>query len=79
MEIYQFWCLVGLIAGGFAWMITWLRSIGHRLNDLETRTTVVETILSMMARIVTGNHTQHKQSSEDYAYNEDDQEIYEDA
>lgn len=48
MEIYQFWCLVGLIAGGFAWMITWLRSIDHRLNDLETRMTVVETILSMM-------------------------------
>jgi hypothetical protein len=47
-NIYQFWVLVGLIAGGFAWMVTWLRSIDHRLNDLETRVTVIETILSMM-------------------------------
>ena len=48
MEMYQFWSLIGLISGGFAWIITWLRSIDHRLNDLETRMTVVETILSMM-------------------------------
>lgn len=45
---YQFWSLVALLAGGFAWMVTWLRSIDHRLNDLETRVTVIETILSMM-------------------------------
>lgn len=44
MENYQFWTLVGLLAGGFAWMVTWLRSIDHRLNDLETRITVIETI-----------------------------------
>lgn len=48
MDNYQFWSLFGLIAAGFAWMVTWLRSIDHRLNDLETRVTVIETILSMM-------------------------------
>lgn len=48
METYQFWTLVGMLAGGFAWMITWLKSIDHRLNDLEKRVTVIETILSMM-------------------------------
>lgn len=47
-QIYQFWVLVAMIAGGFAWVVTWLRSIDHRLNDLETRVTVIETILSMM-------------------------------
>lgn len=48
MEDYQFWTLVGLMTGGFGWMVTWLRSIDHRLNDLETRVTVIETILAMM-------------------------------
>lgn len=48
MDNMQFWTLVALISGGFAWMITWLRSIDHRLNDLETRVTVIETILAMM-------------------------------
>lgn len=45
---YQFWVLVAMIAGGFGWMVTWLRSIDHRLNDLETRVTVIETILAML-------------------------------
>lgn len=44
----QFWTLVVMMAGGFGWVITWLRSIDHRLNDLETRVTVIETILAMM-------------------------------
>lgn len=48
MENYQFFTLIGLLTGGFAWMVMWLRSIDHRLNDLETRVTVMETILAMM-------------------------------
>lgn len=48
MEHYQFITLIIMLAGGFAWMIAWLRSIDHRLNDLETRVTVIETILAMM-------------------------------
>ena len=48
MDNFQFLTLVGMLAGGFAWMIMWLRSIDHRLNDLDTRVTVIETILSMM-------------------------------
>ena len=57
---YQFWCLVGLIAGGFAWMITWLRSIDHHLNDLETRVTVIETILAMMGAPLKGIYKREK-------------------
>ena len=51
---YQFWTLVAMIAGGFAWMVTWLRSIDHRLNDLENRVTVIETILAMMGAPIKG-------------------------
>ena len=49
MEMYQFLVLVGMIAGGFAWMLTWLHSIYHRLNDMETRLTVVENISLQLA------------------------------
>lgn len=48
MEMYQFWCLVGLIAGGFAWMITWLRSIDGRLNTLENRVTALEVKMTVL-------------------------------
>lgn len=54
MENYQFWTLVGMLAGGFTQMITWLRSIDHRLNDLETRITVIETTLAMMEASLKG-------------------------
>lgn len=40
MENYQFFTLVGMLAGGFGWII-------HRLTSIETRLTVVETILAM--------------------------------
>lgn len=43
MEIYQFITLIGILAGGFAWMITWLRSIDGRINELDKRLTSVET------------------------------------
>lgn len=54
MENYQFFTLIAMIAGGFAWMVAWLRSIDHRLNDLETRVTVIETILAMMGAPIKG-------------------------
>lgn len=54
MENYQFWTLIALLSGGFAWMVTWLRSIDHRLEDLETRVTVIETILAMMGAPIKG-------------------------
>jgi len=41
MHDYQFWTLVGMLAAGFGWMI-------HKLNNLETRITVIETVLAMM-------------------------------
>lgn len=42
MELYQFITLIGLLAAGFAWMITWLRSIDGRINELDKRITAVE-------------------------------------
>lgn len=38
--------------GGFAWMVSWLRSIDHRLNDLETRVTVLETRMGFIERLI---------------------------
>lgn len=52
MADYQFWTLVAMLAGGFSWMVTWLRSIDHRLNDLETRVTVLETRMGFIERIL---------------------------
>lgn len=48
MQDYQFWTLVALIAAGFGWMITWLRSIDKSMVDIDKRITVVETILAIM-------------------------------
>ena len=52
MENYQFLTLVGMLAGGFAWMIAWLRSIDHRLNDLETRVSVLEARMGFIERLL---------------------------
>ena len=37
---------------GFAWMVTWLRSIDQRLNFLETRMAVVETRMGFVERLI---------------------------
>jgi hypothetical protein len=42
MELYQFLTLVALLAGGFAWMVTWLRSIDGRINEMDKRIVAVE-------------------------------------
>jgi hypothetical protein len=47
MADFQFWTLIGLMAGGFGWMITWLRSIDKKINEIDRRLTIVETILAM--------------------------------
>jgi hypothetical protein len=57
MENYQFWVLVSMIVAGFAWMATRLRAVDHKLNDLETRVTIIETILSMMGAPMKGLKT----------------------
>lgn len=49
---YQFWTLVAMLAGGFAWTVTWLRSIDHRLNHLETRVTVLEARMGFLERLL---------------------------
>lgn len=48
MENYQFWCLIGLLVGGFGWVIHQVRDIDKRMSGLETHITVIETILSVM-------------------------------
>ncbi len=48
MDNAQFWTLLVSILGGFAWMIARIDRLSDRLNDIEKRLTVVETILQMM-------------------------------
>jgi hypothetical protein len=52
MQDYQFFSLVGMIAGGFWWMISWLRSIDTRLNGLENRVSVLETRMGFIERLL---------------------------
>lgn len=48
MENYHFWALVGMLSAGFGWIIHQIRDLDKRMAGVETRLTVVETILSMM-------------------------------
>ena len=45
---WQFVILMVYITGGFRWMLTRMDKISDRLNDIEKRLTVVETVLQMM-------------------------------
>jgi|GEM_PF-5056870 len=62
MPDYQFWTLAGLMATGFGWMITWLRSIDRSVNDIDKRVTVIETILSMMGAPIKISHKERTDS-----------------
>lgn len=48
MENYQFFTLVGMLATGFGWVIHQISGLEKRLGSLETRVSIMETILSMM-------------------------------
>ena len=52
MNDTQFWAIIGMMAGGFGWVITWLRCIDRRLNGLETRVTVLETRMGFIERLL---------------------------
>lgn len=52
MEKYQFWTLVTMMAAGFGWMITWLRSIDKSVNDIDKRVTVLETRMGFIERLL---------------------------
>ena len=44
------WMILGgfaTMAGGFGWMIMWLKSISKNIHEIDKRLTVVETILQM--------------------------------
>lgn len=49
---YQFWVLVGMLAGGFGWILMWLKSIDQRLNHLETKVSVVEARMGFIERLL---------------------------
>ena len=46
--MYQFFTLVGMLATGFGWVIHQINGLEKRLTSLETRVSIIETILSMM-------------------------------
>ena len=48
MENYQFWTLVGMLAAGFGWTLHQIRDVDRRLSNVDTRITVIETVLAMM-------------------------------
>jgi hypothetical protein len=48
MELYQFWTLVGMLTAGFGWLIHQINGVKDRMAKLETRITVIETILGMI-------------------------------
>ena len=48
MESGQFWALIGMMGAGFGWLIYQVRDLDKKISGLETRITVIETVLSMM-------------------------------
>lgn len=48
MQDYQFWVLTGVIVLGFIFTVRQLNTLNKRMYALETRLSVVETILAMM-------------------------------
>lgn len=55
MENYQFWALIGMLTAGFGWIVVRFdKKFDHvekRLNDIDKRITIVETILNMFGVI----------------------------
>jgi len=48
MDNMQFFTIIGMLAAGFGWMIHQINDVRKKVSSLETRVTVMETILSMM-------------------------------
>ena len=48
MDNYQFFTLVGMMAAGFSWVIHQINGLDKRLNSIEIRVSIIETILAMM-------------------------------
>lgn len=51
-EVYQFWSLVVLIGGGFAWILTWLKQIDKSVSELDKRVTVMEARIGFIERLL---------------------------
>jgi hypothetical protein len=52
MEIYQFLTLVGMLAGGFGWMLIWLKAIDKSVHELDKRVTILETRVGFIERLL---------------------------
>jgi hypothetical protein len=52
MNNIQFFTIIGMLAGGFGWLIHQLNYLDKRMNSLESRITVIETILSMLGLLI---------------------------
>jgi len=48
MDNIQFFTIIGMLAGGFGWVIHQISEVNKKMMALESRVTVIETILSMM-------------------------------
>ena len=48
MDNAQFFTIIAMLAAGFGWMIHQISDISKRVACIESRVTVIETILAMM-------------------------------
>lgn len=48
MDNTQFFTIIGMLAAGFGWMIHQISDLSKRVACIESRVTVIETILAMM-------------------------------
>lgn len=48
MENIQFFTIISMLAAGFGWLIHQISEVNKKVISLESRVTVIETILSMM-------------------------------
>ena len=55
MHDYQFWTLVGMLAAGFGWVIHQISDLDKRIASVESRVTIIETILAMMGMPIKKN------------------------
>ena len=48
MYNYQFFTIIGMLGAGFGWVFHQLSDMNKKMGALESRVTVIETILAMM-------------------------------
>lgn len=48
MEDIHFFTIIGMLAAGFGWLIHQLSDVNKKMASLESRVSVIETIISIM-------------------------------